>query len=352
MAGTVKPGNLWALYNEYRSRRDRSEPLRDAVHRLYLRYVRQHEEALLDAAAAAAGLGGVLALIAEGRRLKPEELSPELLEAFHLQYPNLSIGDLADCTPDQLAGIVNGWKGKYFEVLVRDRLNAGQWVGPIHLAPGQYVDLADTPTQPGWDLVIHNADGSVADTLQLKATESLSYIKEALERYPDIQVLTTDEVFQSADPLADPTLAHHVFDSGISDADLTQTVQEAAARLTDHGDLVDALDSALPGVPLLPAAVILATEGYHVLTGRKTLEAAIASGKSRFLKSGVAMLVGGVAHVLGLGVAAIPITALTRLGMERYALTGRVEHHLDTRMTDLVPVAEALRDGGPAGSMR
>ena len=94
-------------------------------------------------------------------------------------------------------GFLSAWKGKYFEVLVRDELNAGEWVGDIHLEPGQTALLAESAIQPGWDLQIINSDGSVAQELQLKATESLSYVKEALERYPDIGVLTTDEVFNA-----------------------------------------------------------------------------------------------------------------------------------------------------------
>ena len=50
------------------------------------------------------------------------------------------------------------------------------------------------PSQPGWDIQILNADGTVDQVLQAKATESVSYVKEALEKYPDIEIVTTEEV--------------------------------------------------------------------------------------------------------------------------------------------------------------
>ena len=41
-------------------------------------------------------------------------------------------------------------------------------------------------TQPGWDMRIVGPDDEVSLYLQLKATDSFSYIKRALQRYPDI----------------------------------------------------------------------------------------------------------------------------------------------------------------------
>lgn len=54
-------------------------------------------------------------------------------------------------------------------------------MGDIHLEPGQVAALAESATQPGWDLQILNADGTVAGELQLKATDSLSKEKSKYE---------------------------------------------------------------------------------------------------------------------------------------------------------------------------
>ena len=89
-------------------------------------------------------------------------------------------------------------KGKYFEVLVRDRLNAGESVGELQLQPGQVATLVESPTQPGIDLLIKNEDGSTDELLQLKASESLGYVRRAFDRYPDIRVVTPSEVDDTA----------------------------------------------------------------------------------------------------------------------------------------------------------
>ena len=43
-------------------------------------------------------------------------------EAFERQFPGMSVESLAGSSPEYLQGIVNGVKGKYFEILIRDRL--------------------------------------------------------------------------------------------------------------------------------------------------------------------------------------------------------------------------------------
>ena len=84
-----------------------------------------------------------------------------------------------DLTSDGLVfdGHLGNIKGSYFEGLVADRLNSGEEVGELQLGEGQTAVLADSTTQPGWDMQILNADGEEAETLQDddKATESKAY---------------------------------------------------------------------------------------------------------------------------------------------------------------------------------
>ena len=56
--------------------------------------------------------------------LEPDA-NPQLLEAFELQYPRVNIESLRGQPEEFVQGYVNGVKGKYFEVLVRDGLNDG-----------------------------------------------------------------------------------------------------------------------------------------------------------------------------------------------------------------------------------
>ena len=51
--------------------------------------------------------------------------APQFMEAFRLQYPNVDIDSLRGASEESL----RGWakvKGNNFEVIVRDRLNAGR----------------------------------------------------------------------------------------------------------------------------------------------------------------------------------------------------------------------------------
>jgi hypothetical protein len=85
------------------------------------------------------------------------------------------------------------------------------------------AELASHPTQEGWDVVIKDSNGHVLDHLQLKATESLSYIKEALAAYPEIDVVATHEVF---DRLDGSGVVDHVTAADFSNGQLTEHVQD------------------------------------------------------------------------------------------------------------------------------
>ena len=111
--------------------------------------------------------------------LEPDA-DPQFLEAFRLHYPGISLESLRGESEEYLKNLVNGAKGKYFEVLLRDRLNAGERVGEIELQPGQVARLAESPTQPGWDLRIENEDGSVAELIQAQGLRIHSLHQDSL----------------------------------------------------------------------------------------------------------------------------------------------------------------------------
>ena len=132
------------LARRYSSQASDRGPVREQIRELYTKYLQSREATLLDAVAAAAGISGVVL----SPRFDPSDLSPQMREAFELAYPSIPIESLADYSPEQLEGFIHGWKGKLFEVIVRDRLNDGKWVGELHLKPGQYAELAKDASQP------------------------------------------------------------------------------------------------------------------------------------------------------------------------------------------------------------
>ncbi|TXL66885.1 hypothetical protein [Zeimonas arvi] len=226
-------------------------PAGEAFHAAFRRYLRANRESLLDVTAAAAS-------VHIGTLSNQEDVDPLLLRAIRETNPLLDESRLFEMNDEALQGAVNTSKGKYFEHLVAQRLNAGEQVGPLLLEPGQTAVLAESMTQPGWDLRILDANGSAVEYLQLKATDSVGYVRAALERYPDIQILATNEV--SASGL--------VVDSGISNQDLREKVGSAVEDLDES--LVEAFLEHFH--LLLPLAAVALYEGRRLAIGSQSLD--------------------------------------------------------------------------------
>lgn len=177
----------------------------------------------------------------------PAAVPPEVARAFELAYPGLAASGetftdaVQRMSADEVVGLVHGVKGKLFEMELVTHLNDG------NLPDGVQAQLAGSATQPGHDIEIVDANGQVVELLQAKATESVAYVQEALQRYPDIDVTTTTEVHAQLVALG---AADRVADSGISEAVLQQQV-EAAVQAGQVGQVVDVTD-------LVPSAVGLA----------------------------------------------------------------------------------------------
>ena len=113
--------------------------------------------------------------------------------AYKLSFPekaqNISFIDAWSGfdTHEQRLGFINAVKGKLFEIKYVDHLNNT-------LEPGYSAKIATNINQPGWDIAITGPDQEIINQIQLKATESVTYIKEHLQRYPDIDVVTLDDL--------------------------------------------------------------------------------------------------------------------------------------------------------------
>jgi hypothetical protein len=272
---------------------------------------RQRERELLDIAAVAADVStdSILTL-----GLEPET-SPALLEAFELQYPNVQLESLVGASSKRLEGLAHGVKGKYFEILVRDRLNAGEWVGELGLAHGQTAELSDSATEKGWDLLIRNEDGSAAEYLQLKATRFMAYIKATFEKYPDIRIATTSEIEASAE---------EILQTDITNAGLDETVEEEIGEMAE-GPLTEIAEAvaefSLDAVPIVPAVVVLVTEGRAVFTGRASIQEALHRGARRVGTAAIFTTLGAAMNALDFGIISVPTTVTLRIAWSR--LTNR-----------------------------
>ena len=165
--------------------------------------------------------------------------------------------------------------------------------------------------------------GHVASVLQMKATESLAYAKSALEHFPNIDVVTTHEaVSHGGDAISG------LFDSGMSDHDLHHALSGPLESLGDHGWLGLLHDVA----PFIPFVLIATTEGRYVMMGKKSFETAFKHAFERAVKTGAAMSVGALVMWLDGGLLSIPASLLTRLGIERWQLAGRIAKRFDFRL--------------------
>lgn len=208
----------------------------------------------------------------------PEEVE----EAYKAAYPIKSQTDnlrdiIEDADDTELAGLISGIKGKLFEMRYVDFLNDG------HLPDGYEAVLAESATNPGWDIAILDNNGITVNELQMKATDSVDYIKTALERYPDIDIVTTEEVYNS---VMMHEFADNVINSGISNEELTSVVTE-----TLESDSVD-MDWGLPVIPMLLI-------GYSVYKkeGLSSFEKGTEFG-DRYIQSYISYIAGGAVAVI------------------------------------------------------
>lgn len=291
---TVPSSRLRLLASKYAQSGDvtAGEAFRQAFHR----FLKANRDSLLDITVAAASVQ-----ISVGD--EPQDVDPLLLKAIHDTNPTLIETNLFALGGDALQGAVNTAKGKYFEYLVVERLNQGKQVGPLLLEPGQQAVLAESMTQPGWDLRIVDEYGAAVEYLQLKATDSVAYIRKALERYPDIQVLATSEV-------ADSGL---VLDSGITDQELRAQVglgvEAVDVSLTEN--FLDYFNY------LLPLSAMALYEGHRLWVGQQSMDGFKLALARRSQRIVVTQAIGAAVYAMDGGLFLFPVAIAGGLIFDR-----------------------------------
>ena len=260
--------------------------------------------------------------------LEPET-NPQLAETLdRLGYSDDSFASLQN-----VGGHISRVKGTYFEVLVRDKLNTGESVGDIYLLPGQQAQLAESLTEEGWDLRIINADGTVAEQIQLKASESFSYIKSALDKHPDIRVIAPQELEDRAENLDQLTTAD------ISDETMEDTVSNQLNELSEDA-ITDILhqsaEAGLDALPGLSLAVIAVTQAGQVITGRSTPEEAIKRGAARLGRSSIYTTIGAGLSAVDAGFISVPTVVALRVAEGRVRHREAMGNHLDEKTQEVL----------------
>lgn len=148
-------------------------------------------------------------------------------------------GYVGSLSPDQLRGVVSNVKGIYHELLFvhAENIDADQVTARVF----------EANNHPGAD-VEFLVDGNVIQAVQLKAVTSPAAIKEHLARYPEIEVVATEET-----AAAMPSIAT----SGFSNAELSQQVKAVLSELPGDSLEEEVTDGAMASA-LLAGAVTAA----------------------------------------------------------------------------------------------
>lgn len=145
-----------------------------------------------------------------------------------------------DVNPDAMSGHISNIKGIVFEQEVVNALNE----------QGMDAMLFEATNHPISDIALMS-DGDIAAEMQLKATDSVSYINETLAENSDIPIIVTSEVADSFD-------SEMVIDSGIDNVVLDDAVSEVlAGEVANHVGESIASDVVSEGLADLVADVAL-----------------------------------------------------------------------------------------------
>jgi hypothetical protein len=177
-------------------------------------------------------IGGVTVADILAGKVAEWQIPSGVLDAFHAQYPQSGTSFVEAVNhlrgdPDRLMGLVNGVKGKWFELDYVDLLNHG------HLPDGFTAELAQHANNPGWDIAIHDAHGHVAELLQMKASDSISYVKEAIAAHPEIPVVVPHELYEKL--AGNPDALTHILDGHEALGHLNGHVADAVAHAEAAG---------------------------------------------------------------------------------------------------------------------
>jgi len=179
---------------------------------------------------------------------KNAQIEPLVIDAFQrstLVLTEASISEISNylhsLSPQQLEGVVNNVKGIYHELAFvnEENVDSDEWTATI---------FANTNHQ-GSDVLLSNSITGDILEIQLKATDSSQYALQHLDRYPEIELLVTEEVAEATE----------IESSGFSNAEIesnldgTITALSAGQSSTEEIIAGTIFDVAIPGIGIAAA---------------------------------------------------------------------------------------------------
>ena len=127
----------------------------------------------------------------------------------------------SEYSPEQIDGAINTIKGKMFEIMVADDENI--------FGDGWFATMHNDESFPGSDIVFSNMETGNRVEISLKAIveENTQIIENALIKYPDIPIMTTEEAAKLYEN--DP----RIFGSGIRHDELNTITEEKFDELIE-----------------------------------------------------------------------------------------------------------------------
>ena len=192
----------------------------------------------------------------------------DILDALKRANPNLQnlsnqeIGNyLSDLDDDQLVGLTSNVKGVLHEIqFVEIENNDGDSV-----TASMFTDTNHKDT----DILLRdNVTGEITE-VQLKATDSSSYVQDWIDNHPDGHIQVTEELAEKM----------NLETSGLSNKDLTTDVNSFMDKLIE----MDEGDELWDYMPLLPA-ISIAICGFFLIKKWRNGEISFATLKIKFLK--------------------------------------------------------------------
>ena len=116
---------------------------------------------------------------------------------------------------DQMPGLANNIKGIYHELAYVEHENTDG--DPIRAV------LFEQTNHPDSDVMLIDEDTGKIDYIQLKATDDMTYVTNAIEQNPDIHMVTTQEMAQRLG----------IESSGMSNSELKVQVEHTLSELSD-----------------------------------------------------------------------------------------------------------------------
>ena len=144
----------------------------------------------------------------------------------------------------QLEGVTNTIKGKMFEILVTDQENtdSDNWTAKMH----------EDESFPGSDIIFYNSETNETLEVSLKAVsaDNSFIIEDALVKYPDLPIMTTDEVASHYD--SNP----NVYGSGFTNTDLDDITDENLKNLISQMEPINTKEVVMGGVTMSTFAAL------------------------------------------------------------------------------------------------